>query len=251
MEYSLKKYLKAAGGLSNDAFDVLSQYNGLLWCEIESQRNILRELVEVDQGDGSPVSEDQQNGKTVPKVQPEVKIPEVKQPEAHQPEAQQPEAQQPVVQISEEQLPEEELPEVKLSEVKLPELQLPEFKILELQQTDSQPDPEPVKQEKPNAAVGLYDKVVEFLKRQECDELPWVSVYRFRCYVEDISDFQIKYIEYKSLSEQEKNYLLFGNLTKNYSIRKINGEIVGDTSECFEYILNLSEKLGMNTGNTP
>lgn len=169
MENSLNKYLKAAGGLSNDAFDILSQYNGLLWCEIESQKNILSELVEVEQGDGSPVSAEHRNGRTVPELQ-----------------------------------------------------------------------------EEPNAAVGLYDKVVAFLKGQECDELPWVRLYRYKCYVEHISDFQIKYIEYKSASDQEKNYLLFGNVTKNYSIWKINGEIIGDTAECFEYILNLGEKIGID-----
>lgn len=219
MENSLNKYLKAAGGLSNDAFDVLSQYNGLLWCEFESQRNILRELIEaeVDQGDGSPVSEDNHIGKNVPDAQ----------------------------------LPEFQLSDAKIPEVQLPDEQSPEFQFPDVQLSEPQPDPEPIKQEKPNAAVGLYDKVVEFLKRQECDELPWVSVYRFKCEVEDMSDFQIKYIEYKSISEQEKNYLLFGNLTKNFSIRKINGEIVGDTSECFEYILNLGEKIGINSANMP
>ena len=47
MDDSLKRYLKAASLISQEAFNVLSEHNGLLWSEISTQKDILEELIMV------------------------------------------------------------------------------------------------------------------------------------------------------------------------------------------------------------
>jgi len=46
MADSLGKYLKAAGRLSDDAFNELSKHYGLLWMELTRQQEIIEELLE-------------------------------------------------------------------------------------------------------------------------------------------------------------------------------------------------------------
>ncbi|HOM02554.1 MAG TPA: hypothetical protein PLH43_06980 [Acetivibrio sp.] len=96
-----------------------------------------------------------------------------------------------------------------------------------------------------NAAVKLYDSMVDFLKQQKYIELQWVRVYAVKCPQEGFYDFQIKYFEHKNPQDTQKNYILFGDATTNYSIKKKDDEIIGDTSQCFEFILNLRDKLGI------
>ena len=95
--------------------------------------------------------------------------------------------------------------------------------------------------DKENSPFYIYDKVVKFMKMQKCDELQWVRTYTFKCNYEGIDDFQIKYFEHKDPIQQGKNYLMFGNPRQNYSIRKTKDDVVGDITECFEIILNLSQ----------
>ncbi|MFZ5986654.1 MAG: hypothetical protein ACOYWZ_05945 [Bacillota bacterium] len=154
----LGKYLKAAGRISKEGFDQLSQYNGLLWSEITEQKQILERLLN---------NRDEGNK-----------------------------------------------PEQSFSE-----------------------------QRKENGPIKLYDKMVEFLMKQQHVELHWVKIYSVKCPQRDYKDFQIKYYEHKDPDDQERNYILFGDTDKNFSIRKVKNEIVGDTSECFDFILNLRDKL--------
>jgi hypothetical protein len=60
---SLGKYLKAAGRLSKQRFDELSEYNGLLWLEITKQKEILESILsrldnELETGEGDVTKED-------------------------------------------------------------------------------------------------------------------------------------------------------------------------------------------------
>lgn len=94
---------------------------------------------------------------------------------------------------------------------------------------------------KENGQANLYNKVIRFLKSQKCDELQWVRTYSMKYAYEDFADFQIKYFEHREPAHQEKNYIFFGDTKKHYTIRKSGDDIIGDTSECFNIILNLSE----------
>lgn len=158
---SLDKYLKAAGRLSKDAFDEMSEHNGLLWLELTKQKEIIEEIL-------------------------------------------QPKNQEPIHDAVEE-----------------------------------------VPHAGENGPIKLYDAMVDFLKEQKYIELHWVRVYAVKCSQEGFYDFQIKYFEHKDPLQTGKNYLMFGDATTNYSMSKKDNEIVGDTSQCFEYILNLRDKLGI------
>jgi hypothetical protein len=94
---------------------------------------------------------------------------------------------------------------------------------------------------KENGPANLYNKVIRFLKSQKCDELQWVRTYSMKYDYEDFADFQIKYFEHREPAHQEKNYIFFGDTKRHYTIRKSGDDIIGDTSECFDIILNLSE----------
>ncbi len=179
MDDSLKRYLKAAGLISQDAFNMLSKHKGLLWNEISTQRDILEELIKTD---------------TIEET----------------------------VEQNEEQIIEKSETEDKHDEVQ------------EAKKRDLEAG---VKEDGP---VNLYNKVVEFMKKQKCDELQWVRTYSFKYTYEDYEDFQIKFFEHKDPIQSGKNYIMFGNIGKSFSIRKSGEDIVGDTSECFEMILNLS-----------
>jgi len=179
MEDSLEKYLKAAGLISQDAFDIMSEHNGLLWSEISTQRDILKELHDID-----VIDQPDQKGKDHIDKQDVI---------SH---------------------------ETKKEDVKNQDNDL---------------------QVKKDGPVSLYNKVVKFLKKQKCDELKWVRTYTFSCNYEDYEDFQIKYFEHKDPVQSKKNYIMFGNTRKSFSIRKSGEDIVGDTSECFEIILDLAE----------
>lgn len=165
MEDSLKRYLKAAGLISQEGFDMLSEHNGLLWSEISNQTKILEELSKMA--------------------------------------------------TIEEHVPENKEPAIE-----------------ETGFTTSL---------KKDGPVNLFNKVVEFMKTQPCDELQWVRTYSMKYTYEDFEDFQIKYFEHKDPVQEAKNYIMFGNTKKNYSIRKSGDDVVGDTSECFDIILNLTE----------
>lgn len=101
---------------------------------------------------------------------------------------------------------------------------------------------------KEDGPVNLFNKVVKFMKNQKCDELQWVRSYSFKYTYEDYEDFHIKYFEHKDSIQSAKNYIMFGNTRKSYSIRKSGDDVLGDTSECFEIILNLSELFKINKG---
>lgn len=181
MEECLKKYLKAASMISQEAFELLSQRNGLLWMEISSQVEILEEL---DRYDTAEEIETQKQ------EEPELKT------------------EQATDNVGEKQ-------DIKGQET------------------------EPA--EKENSPFYLFDKVVGFMKKQKCDELHWVRTYSYKCDYKDFEDFQIKYFEHKDPIQSGKNYLMFGNTRKHFSIRKSGDDVVGDTAECFEIIWNLSE----------
>lgn len=180
MEDSLKRYLKAAGLISQAAFEMLSKHNGLLWSEISTQRDILEEMTKIDT------------------IEETVQI-----IEKHETEKQETEKEDNEKQTTEKQ-------EIGLG----------------------------LEEDGP---VNLFNKVVKFMKNQKCDELQWVRTYSFKYTYEDFEDFQIKYFEHKDPLQAAKNYVMFGNTRKSYSIRKSGNDILGDTSECFEIILNLSE----------
>lgn len=157
---SLGKYLKAAGRISKQRFDELSEHNGLLWLEITKQKEILEDILsrlqnEIGTDEGNVSGED--NNK--------------------------------------------------------------------------------VSNDSVNGSLKLYDQMVDFLKKQKFTELHWVRVYSVKFPQQEFDSFEIKYFEHKDLLHEDKNYLLFGNATNNYVIRKSGNEIIGDTSQCFEYIL--------------
>jgi len=181
MEECLKKYLKAASMISQEAFELLSQRNGLLWMEISSQVEILEELGRYDTAEEI---------ETQKQEEPELKT------------------EQATDNVGEKQ-------DIKGQET------------------------EPA--EKENSPFYLFDKVVGFMKKQKCDELHWVRTYSYKCDYKDFEDFQIKYFEHKDPIQSGKNYLMFGNTRKHFSIRKSGDDVVGDTAECFEIIWNLSE----------
>ncbi len=197
MNESLKRYLKAAGMISQEAFELLSKHNGLLWAEISGQIDVFEELTKANEVEGV--------------------IPEKREKFTEK----------------------ESVVEKEASTEK-------ETSIEKEASTEKQAsiEKEPVtKKEASNAPFILYDKVVSFLKTQQCDELQWVRTYSFKHPYSDFSDFQIKYFEHKDPLHETKNYIMFGNTKKFYSIRKAGDEILGDTSECFNIILNLSHVL--------
>lgn len=183
MEESLRKYLKAASLISQEAFDLLSERKGLLWMEISSQVEILEELGKLDA------------------------------------------IEETIVKSKEQEMQEQEL---KIEQTINNENEKQE---IENQETG----------EKENSPFYIFDKVVGFMKKQKCDELQWVRTYSYKCNYQDFEDFQIKYFEHKDPIQSGKNYLMFGNTRKHFSIRKSGDDIVGDTAECFEIIWNLSE----------
>ncbi|AEV69404.1 hypothetical protein [Acetivibrio clariflavus] len=185
MEECLRKYLKAASLISQEAFDLLSQRNGLLWKEISSQVEILEELGKYD---------------AIEEIIEEIEVQKVEEPELT--------TEQAADNADEKQ---------------------------EIKEQETEPA------EKENSPFYLFDKVVGFMKRQKCDELQWVRTYSYKCDYKDFEDFQIKYFEHKDPIQSGKNYLMFGNTRKHYSIRKSGDDVVGDTAECFEIIWNLSE----------
>lgn len=212
MNESLKRYLKAAGLISQEAFDLLSKYNGLLWGEISEQSNVLEELDKVNLVDESiPEKREEvieevviiENGSDIEK---EASI-------TNQPDI------------------ESELVHEKGTIAEKVDLGLAE-------------GTKPLKTE--DGPVLLYNKVVSFLKNQKCDEMQWVRTYSIKHPYEGFSDFQIKYFEHKDTLHETKNYIMFGNTKKCYSIRKEGDEIIGDTSECFNIILNLSHVLNVD-----
>ncbi|HBW25929.1 MAG TPA: hypothetical protein DEF39_01365 [Hungateiclostridium thermocellum] len=190
MADSLGKYLKAAGRLSDDAFNELSKHYGLLWMELTRQQEIIEELLESE----NLKSENLKQGRNAV-------------------------AQQDGMEKQESQHQEK--------------------------YDNNNSDTRGETSVNENAAVKLYDTMVDFLKQQKYIELQWVRVYAVKCPQEGFYDFQIKYFEHKNPADAEKNYLLFGDATTNYSIRKKGDEIIGDTFECFEFILNLREQLGI------
>ncbi|HPC99760.1 MAG TPA: hypothetical protein PLA01_00240 [Acetivibrio sp.] len=157
---SLGKYLKAAGRISKQRFDELSEHNGLLWLEITKQKEILENILSRLQNE---VGTDEANS--------------------------------------------------------------------------SGEDNNKVSNNKVNGSIKLYDQMVDYLKKQKFTELQWVRLYSVRFPQQDFDSFEIKYFEHKDILQEDKNYLLFGNATNNYVIRKSGNEIIGDTNQCFEYIL--------------
>ena len=207
MENCLGKYLKAAGSISQDAFDLMSMYNGLLWMEIEEQKNIIRKLLDEDNGDNEDnTSNDSNEDKNVNTTN--------------------------------------------TTNTANTASTINTATISSIGNTASNSNAGIEKATTPlgkeNGPIMLYDKMVKFLMGKNCDELHWVKVYSFKCEMEDYKEFQIKYVHHKAADDQDKNYLMFGNLTRNYSIRNVENEITGDTSECFDYILNLRDKLGID-----
>ncbi|WP_010248091.1 hypothetical protein [Acetivibrio cellulolyticus] len=193
MEDSLKRYLKAAGLISQEAFDMLSKSNGLLWSEISDQVDILKDMTKCNTTEET--------------------VSEKKETDSGKREA----------------IPEKR--ETVLEERKT------SFEVKE--QAIQKKEPEsPNKEDGP---IKLYNKVVAHLKTQNCNELQWVKTYSIKQPYDDLVDFEIKYFEHKDPSHEGKNYILFGDTRKHYSIRKSGDDIVGDTSECFDIILNLSE----------
>jgi len=163
---SLGKYLKAAGRLSKQRFDELSEYNGLLWLEITKQKEILESILsrldnELETGEGDVTKEDSNKAFS----------------------------------------------------------------------------------DTVNGPLKLYEQMVNFLKKQKYTEMHWVRVYSVKFPQQDFNDFEIKYFEHKDLLQEDKNYLLFGNTANNYILRKNGNEIVGDTNQCFEYILRFWSQL--------
>jgi hypothetical protein len=192
MTDSLDKYLKAAGRLSDDAFNELSKHYGLLWMELTRQKEIIEGLIRTQ---NLELKQDT-------KIEEDTAI------------------EQNTV-IKQDNVIEEDI----------------------VTEQDTGMEEKPSFSE--NAAVKLYDTMVDYLKQQRYIELQWVRVYAVKCPQEGFYDFQIKYFEHKNPSESEKNYLLFGDATTNYSIKKKDDEIIGDTSQCFEFILNLRDTLGI------
>ena len=91
----------------------------------------------------------------------------------------------------------------------------------------------------------LFNSMVKYLKKQNFIDHQWVRVYSVKWPQQDNKDFEIKYYEYKDQYAAHKNYISFGDTKKNYSIRKEKGEVVGDTEQCFNYILSLRNTLGL------
>jgi len=182
---SLDKYLKAAGRLSDDAFNELSKHYGLLWMELTRQKEIIEGLLRTQNLE----------------VKQDTKIEE----------------------------------DTAIEDTAIEDTAIEQNTVIK-QDTPSISE---------NAGVRLYDAMVDFLKQQKYIELHWVRVYAVKCPQEGFYDFQIKYFEHKDPSQAEKNYLLFGDSNTNYSMRKKYDEIIGDTSQCFEYILNLRDQLGI------
>ncbi|MDQ2085684.1 hypothetical protein RBH29_04450 [Herbivorax sp. ANBcel31] len=165
MSRAINQYLKAAGNLSDKAFDEMSKHNGLYWSELEEQKTTIEQL------------------------------------------------------ISEDNKKDEEI--------------------------DNKKDEETDNKDKENAPLMLYNSMIEYLKKQKVIEHQWVKIYYTKCPQQDNKDFEIKYYEHKDPYAVHKNYILFGDTKKNYSIKRERGEVVGDTEKCLNYILNLRHNLGL------
>lgn len=213
MEEALKRYLKAASLISQEGFDLLSKHNGLLWSEITDQIEILEELIrEYKIDEPYPQIEESNIGidETAPKIS-------------------------EITFDANEGIPVSKEDGINSKEDRLINN---EYGLIgEEDESDSKED----------GPASLFNKVVKYMKRQKCEELQWVRTYSMKCAYGDFEDFQIKYFEHKEPAHQGKNYLFFGNLKKNYTIRRSGDDIVGDTSECFEIILNLSEMFDIDS----
>ena len=305
MKESIKRYLKAGGLISQEAFELLSKYNGLLWSEITSQVDLLEELTkgaedifakrvekpaqkepvagkemsketesvsnkaissekEPDVEEASviaePVIEQEMSIKTEPVMEKEasIKTEPVMEKEASI-------KTEPVMEkeasIKTEPVIEKEV-SIKTEPVIEKEVSIKAEPVADKEESikmepivdkETSVNTEPVtdketssKKEAENAPMLLYNKVVNFLKAQQCDELQWVKTYSFKYPYSDFTDFQIKYFEHKDPMHEVKNYIMFGDTRRHYSIRKSGDEILGDTSECFNIILNLSHVLKLD-----
>lgn len=261
MEDCLKRYLKAASDISQEAFEMLSEYNGLLWSEISTQVEILEKLGKVETpeekveetavyGIGELNSLRQDIGEQNPVTH------EIADFTPVRPEI---EELSPVSNeigglnyVSHETWElnsvTHEIGELnslahgtgELNSVGVDTIDRVEENTEVAMNQEIQPE-ESDSKDKENCPFYIFDKVVGFMKNQKCDELQWVRTYTYKCNYEGIDEFQIKYFENKDPIQAGKNYLLFGNTRKNYSLRKTGDDLVGDVTECFEIILNLSE----------
>lgn len=275
MEESLRKYLKAASDISQEAFDVISEYNGLLWSEISTQVEIIEKICKTQVFEEEVEKRQDKEFETKDFVGLEP-ISNFEKPEPiSNLERTEPtsnfERIEPIdnfertgaINNFERTEAASNLERIETIDnfertgtinnfertkpVSNFEGTEPVSNFERIDPINSVPKyPEATQQEneskdKENNPFYIYDKVVSFMKMQKCDELQWVRTYTFKCNYEGIDDFQIKYFEHKDPIQQGKNYLMFGNTRQNYSIRKTRDDIVGDITECFEIILNLSE----------
>ncbi|OPZ92746.1 MAG: hypothetical protein BWY74_01443 [Firmicutes bacterium ADurb.Bin419] len=233
MNESLKRYLKAASLISQEAFDLLSKHNGLLWSEISDQSDVLEELTKANAVE-EVVSEERkeavERAETVERAVAVEKKEAVERIEV----VDKLEVVEKKAIINEKQV-------IDIKPIFEKETFPEKENITEKAEPVSTEGDEPSK--KDDGPVLLYNKVVNFLKNQKCDEMQWVRTYSIRYPYADFTDFQIKYFEHKDPLHESKNYIMFGDTRKYYSIRKAGDEIIGDTSECFNIILNLSHVL--------
>ena len=239
MEDCLRKYLKAASEISQEAFDILSEYNGLLWSEISTQVEIIEKINKTqafeETGDKGPdkdiLAHDFERLEPIGNVERTDGVSSIEKMELLNGF----ERIEPVSDIEKtDPISSIERTEPTISFERMnPINDVPKYPEATQQENESK--------DKENSPFYIYDKVVKFMKMQKCDELQWVRTYTFKCNYEGIDDFQIKYFEHKDPIQQGKNYLMFGNPRQNYSIRKTKDDVVGDITECFEIILNLSQ----------
>lgn len=221
MQEALKRYLKAASLVSQEGFDLLSKQKGLLWSEISDQIEILEELIKEYRME-EPYPQIKESNLGIEEIAPQISEITFDENEG-------------IISSKENELinKEEELNNNEYAAVS------EEYEPISKEDGSVGKEGESVNKE--NGPANLFDKVVKFMKSQKCDELQWVRTYTMKYPYEDFADFQIKYFEHREPVHQGKNYLFFGDMKKNYTIRKSGDDILGDTSECFEIILNLSE----------
>lgn len=211
MSKAINYYLKAAGYLSDKAFIELSKCKGLYWSELEEQKEIIDNLIDKNK------CQDTEGAESVTNTEEGEKKENIKPNENPN---------------------NKENERVKENEEKIKESIKNNENLVNKGNEESIENSE-------NAPIMLYDSMVKYLKKQNIIERQWVKVYYIKHPQQDSKDFEIKYYEHIDPYAARKNYILFGDTTKNYSIRKENGEIIGDTEKCFNYILNFRDELGL------
>ena len=239
MSKAISYYLKAASYLSDETFNELSKNKGLYWSELKEQRDVIEKIIDEEKEQNTVVKETLKDREDldVEETLKDREDLEVKETLKDRED----------LEVKETLKDREDL-EVKETLKDREDLEVEETlkdrEDLDVEEALSTKE-DIVKNSTENAPVMLYDAMVKFLKKQNIIEHHWVNVYYVKSPQQDNKDFEIKYYEHKDKYAVHKNYISFGDIKKSYSIKKQNGEVVGDTEECFNYILNLRDKLGI------